>query len=500
MARGLLFVLTSIMKSMAFPIYCLLFFLLQNKVVFAAYVEEELDTASGFIGGKVSLRCDLKNIPIEYPIIWYHSERQQYLTHDEEIYDYAPEELKNRISANCYRLRYQSSVCTTTITALTAADKGTYHCGYVDQVRVHFLKVVTVNITQGNPPSEESPICEIFTAATDGRYVSSPTGHSVGDTIYLGCKVQGASLKPTILWQRGNDSQIELPPIVGLSVRHEVKLSIQDVGAEFFCIMTHPSLDSPRNCSLIPLPSISTSPSTSTAEITSTASVSSSVFTPSTLSISFTSSVSSMIQTGDNATKQLIAKVTQPTPSSREQPLTLPAIIAVLMIFLVLAIGVMVFLVWRRRSKKLKIPSIPNYEMTFERDCSITPEYAVVNAPDSIDKAKKFKSVTALPCQTPISNDHNHNNKNRQSSHLSVSYNQQEAKEVYDNTEEYENFTLTQRNNTDGGNLDGKGDPSQEGLMYADLDLPEVSDSLNNARISLSYQNATVYADIQGTL
>ncbi|XP_072050975.1 uncharacterized protein [Amphiura filiformis] len=289
----------------------------------------------------------------------------------------------------------------------------------------------------------------------------------------------GASVKPTFIWQRvlTNDATTLVPPIQGLSLQHTVYLVSDDIGATFTCVMNHPLLETPRTCSLIPLPQ----PSPPEASPTFT-------LNPTNEHLTLSRGKAATITYA--TTKQLLTtpmENAQPTkPYSRKnQSHTLPVVLAVIFILIASVVGIILVLVWRKRNRKIPIPSRPDYVLTIEKDCSITPDYSVVNAPDSIDKARKLSPKTTTQKQS--STDQNFNNGNPEDT--------RNCNGCIQDGDEYEN--INQRNSSQGPL---HGTSQNDELTYADLELPEISQSNTLARIAQSQQDATVYADIQGTL
>ncbi|XP_072050974.1 uncharacterized protein [Amphiura filiformis] len=442
----------------------------QSTTIFAPYVDQETTSVTSYIGGAVSIRCDIKYVYADALIIWYHDDRSLYISSDETINTNVPSELANRVSVTCSRL-LENGICTLTISGLTSYDDGTYKCGYIRDRVINFLGTVNVEVIPGDPPSEDSPICEILTVVSDGTgtyYTPSPSGHSVGDTIFLRCSETGASVKPTFLWQRGlnNDVTTLTSPIQGLSLQHEVDLVAGDIGATFTCVMNHPLLETPWTCSLIPLPQPSTPNPPDALNPTNEH-----------LTLSHGKAATTFATTKQLPTTPM--KNAQPTdmtkPYSRKnQSHTLSAVLAVVFILIIASVtGIILVLVWRKRNRK--IPR-PDYVLTIEKDCSITPDYSVVNAPDSIDKARQLSPKTILTTQKQSSTDENFNNESPKGT---MNYN--------------------------GCIQDGllqhvQGTSQKDELTYAELELPEISHSNTLARIAQSQQDATVYADIQGTL
>ena len=164
-------------------------------------------------------------------------------------------------SVECLRSTSRNDVCNLTIAPLIESDGGTYQCQYYNayyQQRYYFDSV-QLNVSYGNLPSDESPICETFKKdAIGGGYEYKPTNTYVaGDEVYLRCRVEDSSISSLIYWTREQQTNTTVltPSAKGKRLGTDLMiLTEKDVGAIFICVMAHPALLETRNCSITPLP------------------------------------------------------------------------------------------------------------------------------------------------------------------------------------------------------------------------------------------------------
>lgn len=474
----------------------------------AQYIGHDIGTIESVVGNTAVLRCVLYDIYPEYPVLWYHRDRQLYISYDANIYsNIAATTLRNRVSVECDRT-FHDATCSLQITSLVAEDGGTYECGYEGWDRVYFLGSRVLVVSYGALPSEDSPICGVYDTLTpDGRYVSKSSKHYVNDEVYLGCWVEGSTLAPSLTWEVSDT--VGRDPVLKSTVRAHslyvpIILSANDIDLEFTCVMTHRTLDEERHCSVIPLPAFMVAPTL-----------------PETYVVSSTTTATLRTATINDTSRHSVS-----LSDKHSSGLSLPVIIIVVFpTVVILAVAALIVVSQRRRCTKNPRPFRPNYELTMDRDnCgSITAEYAVVHSPDSIDKADAasaavadasgvhlFASSSRPSVATSSLHDHllgsncklNNLNKPQNDYQLSAS------SAVTDHFAYYDNLhkkvpSVEDANGVKDLNRQVK---EEDVLTYAELDLlPSPSSLMSpvNYRDSTGVninKDATIYAEIEGTL
>lgn len=459
-------------------------------------VDREIGTMNALIGGSVKLQCDLRNIYDQY-IIWYHNDHGgRYISYGENFFGDVPDQIKQRMSIVCDKTHES---CSLTITNLTMNDNGTYTCGYGLYPQVNFLTTGTLKLSYGTPPSKDSPHCAVF-ISQNGYYIpqDSDVKYSVGESIFLHCSVVGGSPKPLIYWKR-NGVAIGLSAS-GPAMAHEYLLTQEDIGVMFTCVMTHALLNESRSCFLIPLPSAvpNSTPSSIVSSKVST-------LTP------IYSEVSPLISSSAEKNVTLMA-------TTAENSFLLPAsIIGIMAVLIIMMIVIIIVFIWRRNSRKSVIPRRPDYNVTFDRrDCSITPDYAAVNAADSIDKMLEQRlsdsdrvqsenhSLT-LPSPGPNSSPIVLNNHAVKRDNFPI-YAKPDKKQKRTNgipgISNLKSATLYHNlpcDTTGDDFSDEYSSPDKEGLTYAELDLPVITRN-EFPRKQRTNRDGTIYARIEGTL
>ena len=124
------------------------------------------DVKEHLVGDSVTLTCT-SDVNDAYPIEWYFVNQSLYLSLDENIYFSVPNAIRSRISVKCLRFTSRNDVCNLTIASLIESDGGTYRCQYYDEYyELHYyFDSVQFNVSYGNLPSDESPICETFNSS-----------------------------------------------------------------------------------------------------------------------------------------------------------------------------------------------------------------------------------------------------------------------------------------------------------------------------------------------
>ena len=483
--------------------FILLAVLLQVEFIMSQSFDREIGTINAFVGETTTLVCDLRNVYDNEYIVWYHTDRLQCISYNRDFVSDIPYYIMRRFRVACGNR--EEDMCSLTITELTLEDNGLYQCGvgYTDsrnEFHVNWLLAGTLNVLTGTPPSAESPLCSIYTSQ-NGEYIAPSVGqiYSIGDNIFLQCSVTGAVPKPSIIWIR-NGTAISVSA-KGLTIVHQFILTREDIGVMFTCMMTHPLIDGSRSCSVTPLPY---------TQFRSTSSP------PKTLDMSTLTPPKPM----KNSTDKFTTIKSQPVASSSgKQSFLVPALATSVVILLVIIILVVILLIWRKKFQKSAIPRRLDYNMTFDRvDCSITPDYAAVNAPDSIDKMLRLnnqKSNLEASGEAHEQNQHLLKKKqnipivqnganfptyakadrNLEKNNAVLQMQLEQNATLYDNLPNYEyeddEVCCTPDDNATTSN-------GHAGLMYAELDLPtsEEADSPRRPRTN----DATIYAKIEGTL
>ncbi|XP_072041662.1 uncharacterized protein [Amphiura filiformis] len=218
----------------------------KGKTATAFLVDSKIGNHTVYAGQNVTLTCDLNSIGGNR-VLWFHNERFLFISKHETFYDTVPLNVRSRMSIVCSV--YEES-CSLTITNVTFEDGGTYRCGYDYQGGVDLITDGYLNVLPSPlPPSENSPVCTIFSSQTGMRSASDAL--PIGETILLSCSVDGTTTEPSLVWQRDNSN---ITDVKTTFILPSITLSNADVGAEFTCIMNYPALTQSRNCSVVPLP------------------------------------------------------------------------------------------------------------------------------------------------------------------------------------------------------------------------------------------------------
>ena len=459
-------------------------------------VDREIGTINALVGESVTLQCDLRLIYDQH-IIWYHNDRGgRYISYGDNFFADVPSQIRQRMSIVCDK--YHES-CSLTITNLTMDDNGTYTCGY-GYPQVNFVTAGTLKLSYGTPPSQDSPHCAVF-ISQNGYYIPQDLDvkYTVGETIFLHCSVVGGSPKPLIYWKR-NGVAIGLSA-TGPAIAHEYLLTQDDIGVVFTCVMSHALLNESRSCSLIPLPSVvlNSTPSSIVSSKVST-------LTP------MYAEVSPLIS---SSTEKNVTLMATTAGNSFFLPASIIGIVAVLIIIMIVII---IVFIWRRNSRKSVIPRRPDYNVTFDRrDCSITPDYAAVNAADSIDKMLEQRSDSdrvraenhsltlpnSMPNSSPIVLNNHAVKRDNFPIYAKPDKKKKRANEIA-GISNLKSATLYHNlpSDTIGDNFseEPKDSPSdKEGLTYAELDLPVMTKN-EFPRKQRTNRDGTIYARIEGTL
>ena len=467
-----------------------LVFMLSSLVSFgptSAQDDISIRTVYGWIGKNVTLTC-AGNVNYDDRILWFDQDNGRFLSTNGNINDNLTGDLQDRLSVECNRDDHTSypAKCQLTIHYLKQEDSGTYLCRFDNSAAGTIDNVDTaIQLIVGDPPSDDSPTCETF-EVVDQKYVPTDI-YEIGDKIYTRCVVERSSIKPLLSWTRTNHTITTklAHPLPGFRLFQEFILAKEDVGAVFTCVMSHPGLPEIRNCSITPLP-VPAAPPTTTRKPITQASTGSTLLPVSQLSDFLTTTEKANV--GKLITKSNILE--------RSQSFVLPVIIAILCIILAIVVIIFGIFMIKRRKKPNVIPSKLNYDLTVERDRSITAEYAVVNAPDSIDKANKTKHAKNNPQgQTTNAEQDSPGTTNEEGACPIYAKPDKSKKSNHTTVEDSSRYESIPHHLSPDKAPENKAD---DGLMYADLDLTQASES-NSQRIPIDLE-ATVYADIKGSL
>ena len=291
-------------------------------------VSSQFGTIQRLVGENITLTCAPSyNVPDKYSIFWYREGRQS--DDDDE-----------RFSVACER-GFKTDSCSLTVSALTTNDSDTYVCAYYDGKYYNQIVGMNLTVTDGQLPSDDTPVCEIYEAAIDGGYISSNKSKvfKIGDEIFLWCTVLESDIKPSLSWIREQENNITklTENATGRTLFLLVNLTTMDVGARFSCLMNHPASSKTRNCSIIPLPVLSPPPPPTT------------------------------------------------TTTTTQRLTTLIKVITIILIIVATIAIVLVVVLKKRRKKNGLISSKPNYELICKGGQSISAE----NTPDKVERKQR---------------------------------------------------------------------------------------------------------------
>ncbi len=461
-------------------------------------VKTGIGTIYGYIGQSVTLKCDLEGIYNGYEIIWYRSTADggYYISHEDTLYQSSiPDDLEERIAITCDRT-YDHDSCSLLVLSLRETDSGIYQCGYQTLSQAYILS--SGELIVGTLPSADSPICSLRQQTTGGTFAPA-ADFTIGDEIYLHCGVKDSVVPVSLQWLTMHQGYLSgtAQPVKGISVQNVLHISEEVVGIQYVCVMNIPILSISRNCTITPLPILpttTTSTSTSTTTTTPVRATLEYVLTPSpspnqrtTKLVLFTSSAI----TSEEATlywqlENSESKTTQRIPSY-------VFISIAIIIPLIITIGIVVAVLIKRTRNN--VTPKPNCEVAYDNERSINPEYEVIQASDhetfelqSVKRSlehkekeeeetllepeyKKGADTTSIPVYAKV------NKKNKISN----------MHQTYETVSHQDSVKIRPERTSS---------TESEGLMYADLDIPDTVDS--NAFKILSNQNKTLYADIRG--
>ena len=429
-----------------------------------------IGTVYGYIGYNATLACDLKGLDNSIDIVWYYQDSNFIISRNEILLYYRiPDEIEDRLTINCYRDDVDR--CELTIASLTRTDSGTYKCGYFAGSTLQLQSTGT--LTVGTLPSEDSPSCSLQRQDGSGSHLTI-----IGDEIYLVCSVEESDIPVILQWtmqQHGQNSFIT-SPTTGLSIRYPLQLHKDHIGAQFTCIiLLDPAIAEFRNCSITPLPTITSTLPTTTG------------YVPSTNNLSFSDSIT--------ANKPAL------TDSNTSHKMSYLYVIIAVSVSLIV-IGIVIAVLLKRRYKN-NVISEQKYELTFNKECSINPHCTHdINDPDRLHESTQLEGAgDSREDQVLYNHTELQTDINREDTTIPVYAQVEKGNKSNDNGTEtdYENVTTYRPlSEIHPGHSTEYDNETDEGLMYADLELQDTDDS-NSPRIPVS-KDATVYADIKGTL
>ncbi|XP_022111437.1 uncharacterized protein LOC110990664 [Acanthaster planci] len=192
-------------------------------------------------GNTAIFDCDLNNAA-GHIIYWYYESgaTKRYLSIGREVGRSTPlsPALLNRLSVIGDESQEEFTL---RIVSVQESDKGSYSCLYAVGNSLHTAGagILTVWV----PPSMQSPVCRVLgISGTTDQF-------QVDEIVSLYCYTSGGNPTPSVGYYRNGDRVTTLARSIG----HQYRLTADDNGVTFTCIMTTPALDGPRNCSVMPL-------------------------------------------------------------------------------------------------------------------------------------------------------------------------------------------------------------------------------------------------------
>ncbi|XP_070551413.1 uncharacterized protein [Ptychodera flava] len=146
---------------------------------------------------------------------------------------------------------------------LQYSDAGQYSChlteeGVQEEVWSSTAEL-TVMITATEPPSDDSPVCQIETR-NDTMYL--------GDTVLFTCEFQGVGSLPGLQWSKDEQpiQQMNMESPTGVKVGFQLSVSENEGGVTYTCTASHATFSEPKTCHVGPLKIewIKTSPKSAT--------------------------------------------------------------------------------------------------------------------------------------------------------------------------------------------------------------------------------------------
>ena len=335
--------------------------------------DAEIGNVTVYAGQSATLICDLRDI-FGYTIFWYHRERQIYLSYDDVIQGLLPGDLEDRLSIAC---DFAQELCSLTISHVSLEDKGTYECGHLTGAGFspRFIIEGYLNVIV-EPPSENSPFCLILGTGNDNVRKTHELSHSetssFGQLILLSCFVNGTTTPPSLTWNRADSNLTSETMTNSLEVQYV--LSKYDYGVQFTCLMTHPAIQEQRNCSFIPL-----GPKTTTGKHGK-------------LTTTLATEIISI------RTNQIVMKTEEVIQKSTTESFT-DNVLYVLLSFAIVTIGLLGFLLWRKKKMPTPNQSSLNPTATAAQGASDYTELA------ARDKEPKYEDLKATSAENTATDD-----------------------------------------------------------------------------------------------
>ena len=420
------------------------------------------DTLESTTGESITLICNLSN---SHGInqIWF-SDTTYYLSLGETIDPSSPTKA-NRLEVFCYE---HEESCELTISNLKQSDAGTYVCGIVAPNGAR-LSLASADLSILVPPSDTSPVCGLYRDNAHDVVPVTSDMVGIGDQVLFSCIVTGGTPKPTVHIAR---DAVPVTHKVPSSFSHSYIVTEEDVGVYFTCVIEHPAIAKPRACLLLLIPGVTT-----TTEKPQTAHS-----TERSAAITSASDSPYHAYPADNRNQTLAIVPVLNMSTTMFVVILAVAGVSVLAVIVALLCCLVCHVHRRRRKRQQKEQILPHqdYELTFARDSSITPDNAAVNHADYV---------------------YIHNTGDNPNAHLlPVNPTTRGATPHPDVIPIYAKPDKVHHKHDKRQKNGGSSAKHQDGLTYADLDIPRGSHGGSTNSNIPKNQEATVYADILGTV